>query len=230
MPSDSASPTPKERVVAFGGHLPRRGMRAASTSDLVRRLTASGNLRPGPAGVDDLYDRYTTISARDPRNVTVHGRKRANVDKDTGDAALGWLGVDPALATAQHIKAPRSNRTSANVNQLVYASKGVKADQRHAVKAGTAAPVYVGLAGGRTRRDGGGVVVTAVAPESPLAQAGVQQGDVILSVAQHRIQDSNRLREVGAGMKPGKPYLFRIERDGQHFQATVRPDEPGTAS
>jgi len=227
MPSDLTRPSPKERVIAFGGHLPKEGVRAASASELVQRLVASGNLPPGEAGVRDLYDRYTVLSARDPRSVTIHGRKRANADKDAGDVALGWLGVDPATVTGQHVKAPDSNRTAANVNQFVYADKAAKAARRDQVKNGMSAPVYVGLARGTDRRDGGfGVEVRAVAPESPLDRAGVIPGDVLLAIGQHRIENGARLKELGAGLKPGKPYLFRIDRGGQQFRATITPDNP----
>lgn len=199
--------------------------------DLVRQLTASGNLRSGRQGMDDLYDRFTVVSARDPRDVTIHGRHRANLDRDTGDAAMSWLNVHPDTEVAKHVRAPESNRTTTHVNNFVYAGRGAKAVERNRRKTGVQAPVYIGLARGVARGNGRpGVEVAAVAPGSPLARAGVRPGDVVLAVAQHRLENVQRLREVSAGLKPGKPYLFRIERNGQLYKASVTPDEPGTAT
>lgn len=85
-----------------------------------------------------------------------------------------------------------------------------------------------------------GALVAAVQPDSPAQRAGVQRGDVILSVNGTAVTDSNSLRNQVASLTPGSRATLAIVRDGRqdtlHVQlaelpttrrASTRGDEAG---
>ncbi|GAB4379903.1 MAG: hypothetical protein Kow0042_29700 [Calditrichia bacterium] len=74
---------------------------------------------------------------------------------------------------------------------------------------------------------GFGVVVREVFPESPAEKAGLQEGDVILSVDDSllRVQkdeETARLRNIIREIPPGRMVKFRIFRKGKIFLKNVR--------
>jgi Do/DeqQ family serine protease len=72
--------------------------------------------------------------------------------------------------------------------------------------------------------DGGsGLVVTDVDPSGPAAEAGIDQGDVILEINRKAVNSVADARAAldGAG---GRPVLLLISRRGQTIYLTVKPD------
>jgi Do/DeqQ family serine protease len=59
-----------------------------------------------------------------------------------------------------------------------------------------------------------GVLVTGVQPRSPAAKAGIEAGDVILSIEGEPINDPAELRQVVAGAKIGSSVKVRLVREG----------------
>jgi len=59
-----------------------------------------------------------------------------------------------------------------------------------------------------------GALVSKVDPRSPAATAGVQQGDVILSVNGHSVDDSNALRNAVSSLQPGTDVSLTLLRNG----------------
>ena len=74
-----------------------------------------------------------------------------------------------------------------------------------------------------------GVVVTGVVKESPAAQAGFREGDVILEVDGRRIANDRNMLGVVERLTIGQKYTIKILRDGreQSLSITVaeRPDD-----
>lgn len=67
-----------------------------------------------------------------------------------------------------------------------------------------------------------GLVITSIDPNGPAADAGLQQGDVILSANQQKMRSSAEL--VGAMQRAGdRPLLLLINRRGQSLYVPVRP-------
>ena len=72
-----------------------------------------------------------------------------------------------------------------------------------------------------------GLVVADVADGSPAAEAGIQQGDVIVEVNRQLVQTVAALRKAIADQKAGEPTLLRIHRkDASLFVAIEAPRAP----
>ena len=66
-----------------------------------------------------------------------------------------------------------------------------------------------------------GLLIAEVAPNSPAAAAGLQQGDIIVEVDGQEITDSANLATLVRGMKPGDQVQLTIDRNGQEQNVTV---------
>jgi len=66
-----------------------------------------------------------------------------------------------------------------------------------------------------------GAIVTSVAPAGPAEKAGIKRGDVILSINDHSIADSNALRNVVASNAPGTTVKVSAFRDGSEHNFQV---------
>ncbi|PYR33299.1 MAG: hypothetical protein DMF90_21300 [Acidobacteria bacterium] len=73
------------------------------------------------------------------------------------------------------------------------------------------------------RRDLHGVLVQQVSPEGRAADAGVQEGDVILEVNRQPVQSVEDLRDAVRRAPPAKPTLLLISRDNRELFVTVKP-------
>jgi|GEM_PF-2507740 len=79
-------------------------------------------------------------------------------------------------------------------------------------------------------KDGdGGVRVTGVSPGSVPAQFGIQQGDVLISVAGQRVRNRNEAVNVAKGLpKETESVAVVIRRDGVEKTVVVDPRDPRT--
>jgi len=68
------------------------------------------------------------------------------------------------------------------------------------------------------------IVVQAVVPEGPAAEAGVEPGDIIYSIEGRRITDTYTLmRSVSRAAKNRKPLDITFERRGQSYTLSIAP-------
>lgn len=78
-----------------------------------------------------------------------------------------------------------------------------------------------------------GIIVAAVEPGTPAADAGIESGDVILEFAGTEITGVNQFRRVVAGVTPGEKASVAVIRDGEAKRLTAtlreRPDETAAA-
>jgi serine protease Do len=73
-----------------------------------------------------------------------------------------------------------------------------------------------------------GALVGDVSPNSPGQKAGLQSGDVILSINSTPIQESNQLRMNVSLMNPGQNVTLKVFRDGQTREVKAQVGEmPG---
>ncbi|MBN1604534.1 MAG: Do family serine endopeptidase [Chitinispirillaceae bacterium] len=68
----------------------------------------------------------------------------------------------------------------------------------------------------------GGVLVGDVVQNQPAAKAGIQAGDVIISVAGEKITNSNELINKIASIQPGTRVPFTLLRDGKEVSVQVQ--------
>ena len=71
--------------------------------------------------------------------------------------------------------------------------------------------------------DTNGVVISAIAQDSPAAEAGLRRGDVIREVNQTPITNMDDYEAVTANLDPKAFVLLRIERRGSSLFVTVKP-------
>jgi len=74
-------------------------------------------------------------------------------------------------------------------------------------------------------REGGGLTVTKVAGETPAEEAGLKEGDVILSINETPLDSREQLRELLAELAPGDELVLEIERDGERETLTFELGE-----
>lgn len=66
------------------------------------------------------------------------------------------------------------------------------------------------------------VIISAVAPGSPAASAGLKSGDIILSFAGKSLDQPEQLQGLSKSSE-GKPTTLEIKRDGKSFDVTLTP-------
>jgi serine protease Do len=67
-----------------------------------------------------------------------------------------------------------------------------------------------------------GLVITGVSPDSRAADAGLEEGDVIIEVNRQAVHSVDELR-AAVRRTSERPVLLLVERDGQTRFVTVRP-------
>jgi len=74
----------------------------------------------------------------------------------------------------------------------------------------------------------GGALVAQVTPDSPAAHAGIEKGDIILSVNGKPVNDSAQLRMTISLMQPGSAVNLKLLRDGVERAISARLEEMPT--
>jgi serine protease Do len=67
----------------------------------------------------------------------------------------------------------------------------------------------------------GGVVVRAVNPRGEAARAGIQPGDVIVSINRRAVKDVGSYQEAEAKLEKGEPVVIRVWRADRMFTAQI---------
>ncbi|MDE0161313.1 MAG: trypsin-like peptidase domain-containing protein [Acidimicrobiaceae bacterium] len=86
---------------------------------------------------------------------------------------------------------------------------------------------YLGISGQASEGDDVGVLVAEVLPGSPAAEAGLEAGDVIVSLGGEPMHDITELSAAIKLRRPGEPVELTIKRGGDLFVATAVLDALG---
>jgi len=70
-----------------------------------------------------------------------------------------------------------------------------------------------------------GVIITNVGPRTPAAQAGVQQGDIVVRFGDQAVERDAHLRQGILSRKPGDDVTIRVVRQGQERDLRVKLGE-----
>src|SRR3954468_6786307 len=76
-------------------------------------------------------------------------------------------------------------------------------------------PITPDLAGALKLPDLGGALVGGVSPKSPAANAGLQEGDVIVEMNGQKVEDSRTMRLKISQTSPGSKIALKVLRDGK---------------
>lgn len=68
-----------------------------------------------------------------------------------------------------------------------------------------------------------GVLLIAVIARSPAANAGLREGDVIVSINNQPVTDVEQVQKLVENSRIGIPLQIQVQRDGQNLQVAVRP-------
>ena len=66
-----------------------------------------------------------------------------------------------------------------------------------------------------------GALISSVEPNSPAAKGGLKSGDFLVSVAGKPVKDINALRNLVAGLEPGKAVPVEYYRDGKKASTSL---------
>jgi serine protease Do len=182
------------------------------TSDLAESLNIK---RVGGA----IIGRVTPDSAADRA-----GLKRGDVIQSfNGQAVSDINSLRNHVAEAQ----PGSNASVVIVRDGVEKTVTVKLDEaevsKQLARGGERADVEKGSLGIAVERGAKGLVITDVSPDSRAADAGLQEGDVIVEVNRQAVQSADELR-AAVRKTTNRPVLLLVERDGRTLFVTVRPN------
>jgi len=151
------------------------------------------------------------------------GLKRGDViESFNGQAVTDFNSLRNHVAETQ----PGSNATVGVVRDGAEKTISVKLDEAEvgARSSRSAEPASAdkGALGIGVERGQKGLVITAVNPDSRAADAGLQEGDVILEVNRQPVQSVEELR-AAVRKTTDRPALLLVEREGHSLFFTVKP-------
>src|SRR5205823_3514250 len=82
---------------------------------------------------------------------------------------------------------------------------------------------YLGIRSAEAK-EGEGVRVDQVAPESPAAAAGFKSGDTIVKIDGAEVTRASRLEDILAQKRPGDQLVFAVRRDAEEIVLKARLD------
>jgi serine protease Do len=182
------------------------------TSDLAESLNIK---RVGGA----IIGKVTPDSAADRA-----GLKRGDVIQSfNGQAVSDINSLRNHVADAQ----PGSNASVVIVRDGAEKTVSVKLDEaevsKQLARGGERGDVDKGALGIAVERGAKGLVITDVSPDSRAADAGLQEGDIIVEVNRQPVQSADELR-AAVRKTTNRPVLLLVERDGRTLFVTVRPN------
>ncbi len=214
---DSAKAQVGDFVLAIGNPF---GVGETVTMGIISAMQRSG------LGIEDYEDFIQTDAAINPGNsggalINVHGDLIGiNTAILTGEEGGGNEGVGFAIPI---------NMARGIMEQLVKSGKVSRGYIGVGIEAVT--PDLAKAFGMETPE---GALVGEVEPDSPGSKAGLQRGDIILSVDGQPVSDERDLRLRIAAMSPGQTVKLEIVRNGQKQTVSVTlaefPDKTATSS
>src|SRR5262249_44938117 len=152
------------------------------------------------------------------------GLKRGDViESFNGQAVTDINSLRNHVADAQ----PGSSATVVIVRDGAEKTVNVKLDEaevsRQQARNGDAAGTDKAALGISVEKGAKGLVITGVNPDSRAADAGLQEGDVILEVNRQAVQSVDELRSA-VRKTTDRPVLLLVEREGRTEFVTVRPN------
>jgi S1-C subfamily serine protease len=96
-----------------------------------------------------------------------------------------------------------------------FTIKVVRGDKRFNLTEVQSPTAFLGT---QVQDDKAGAVVVGIAPGSPAAEAGIEEGDVILAVDDASIRNGEDLLQAVGTHSPGDEVVVTVERDGKDVE------------
>lgn len=205
----------KNRIAAFGS-LDDPGTFAQNAEDLKAKTG------------DDSAPK--SMLRRSGMGLDVYGH-RLKLAPEQLKAASEWLGLDEVPASFTHTSRAPTNRVELPVDAKLKASpedrkraNGAKREAKAAKrKIRPRMTAYLGVRYDTSAAAAGQpVVVTRVVPDSPIAKAGIIDGDRIVRIGSLPCTPAS-FQTVARTLSPWKTYRFVVQRGDALYQTVVRP-------
>jgi len=196
-----------DTVLALGSPL---GLQGSVTAGIIsardRTIRAGGDDQPGAPGQQRGVSSISGLLQTDaPINPGNSGGALINTRGEV-------IGINTAIATA--------GQGTGNIGLgFAIPSNKAKAVAETLRAGGKVSHPSLGVSVGDTEQ--GGAVVVAVTPNSPAAQVGMQQGDIVVSFAGKAVNDANDLVAAVQAGKVGDRVELKFLRNGAEKTATV---------
>jgi S1-C subfamily serine protease len=190
-----------------GGTGGRPSAAAGKVTGLEQNITASDSNGSNPERLTGLIETDAPIQAGDSGGPLLDA-SNAVVGMDSAGSSQGNDGYAIPIGTALSV-----------AHQIETGGSGTQAGA--GTSTSTAQRAYLGV----VVHDGAdGVQVTTVVQGSPAAEAGLEAGDTITSVAGHRVGSVEDLSTVMASLSPGRRVIVTwVDQDGAAHSARVTP-------
>ncbi|MFC3494844.1 trypsin-like peptidase domain-containing protein [Glycomyces rhizosphaerae] len=200
--ADSASVQVGDVAVAIGSPLGLEGtVTTGIVSALDRSMTVSGEQSPGGqqsgSTLSGLIQTDAAINSGNSGGALVNG-----------DGEL--IGINTAIAT-----------TDSGSIGLGFSipSTTVQNTVQQLIENGSVEQGYLGVSVADT--DGNGAMILSVEPDSPAAQAGLQEGDVITAIDGNAVTSASEVVAAVQGTSSGTEVVITYTRDGQEAEASA---------
>jgi len=152
--------------------------------------------------------------------VEFNGQRVARSDRLPNVVATTPIGREVSLSIMRDGK---SMQLTAKVAQQAESKEAATGPEKVPAKLGlTVEPVTPKLAEEMKLRDKQGVIVRSVESDSPAAEAGIREGDVIVEVNRHAVHNAADLKNQLDGHAKGTPVLMLVHRgDASLFVAVT---------
>jgi S1-C subfamily serine protease len=189
-------------VLAFGNPL---GIGQTVTMGIVSAKSRATGL--GDGGFEDFLQTDAPINQGNSGGALINtGGQLVGINTQIVSPSGGNIGIGFAIPSrmAETVMTALVNDGQVRRGQLGVTVQGITSDLARSL----------GLS------DVQGALVSGVSPDSPAATAGIERGDVIVSVNGAPVVDGNSLRNRIAGTRPGTRVAVGLVRDGK--QKTVQ--------
>jgi serine protease Do len=189
------------------------------TPDLAKSLKLSETQGALVSSVTD--DSPAAKAGLKPGDVILefNGQKVARADRLPNVVATTPVGREVPLSI---VRDGKSMQLTAKVGQQTESKQASAGPEKVPAKLGlTVEPVTPKLAGEMGLRDKQGVIVRSVESDSPAAEAGIQEGDVIVEVNRRAVLNAADLKHQLDAHAKGTPVLMLVHRGDASLFVTV---------
>jgi len=199
-----------DTVLAIGSPLGLEGSVTAGIISALHRTIDVGDEQQSPFGQQQQQAPTTTIGDAIQTDAPINPGNSGGALVDT---AGNVIGINSAIATS-------GSQSTGNIGVgFAISANRAKSVSDQLIKGGKVTHPYLGVSVGEAQN--GGAQISDVQANSPAAQAGIQQGDVITKVNDRTISNSEELVGAIQSSQPGTKLTLTVVRNGSESTVTA---------